>query len=86
MASTEREPIERLAEEWRERWRRGEHFSADEYIARCPELAEQIRELFPAIEVMEQLKPVAGDLTGAATVAPGPLPVPGDRPERARSA
>jgi serine/threonine protein kinase/tetratricopeptide (TPR) repeat protein len=59
--------IEQLAEEWRERLRRGERFEADEYIARCPELAEEIRDLFDAIVMMEDLKPVAADLTGAFT-------------------
>jgi serine/threonine-protein kinase len=82
MASTDREPIEQLAEEWRERWRRGEVFTADEYIARHPDLVNDIRELFPAIELMEQLKPPPGDLTGAATVAPSPLPVAGERLDR----
>jgi serine/threonine protein kinase/WD40 repeat protein/tetratricopeptide (TPR) repeat protein len=82
MASTDREPIEQLAEAWRERWRRGEQFSADEYIARRPELADAIRELFPAIALTEQLKPPAADLTGAATVAPGVKPQTSERPER----
>jgi WD40 repeat protein/Flp pilus assembly protein TadD len=82
MATTDREPIEQLAEEWRERWRRGEVFTADEYIARHPELAEQIRELFPAVALMEQLKPATGELTGAATAAPGAQPQTSERPER----
>jgi serine/threonine protein kinase/WD40 repeat protein/predicted Zn-dependent protease len=71
MATTDRDPIERLAEEWRERWRRGEKFNEDEYVARYPELAGDIRDLFPAVAMMEQLKPAGNDLTGVMTVASG---------------
>jgi serine/threonine protein kinase/tetratricopeptide (TPR) repeat protein len=60
-----RDPLEQLAEEWRDRLRRGDRFEADEYIARHPDLAEEIRDLFPAIVMMEEFKPAAGDLTGA---------------------
>ncbi len=63
----EPDTIEQLAEEWRERLRRGEHFEADEYIARCPALADEIRDLFDAIVMVEDLRPAAGDLTGAFT-------------------
>jgi serine/threonine protein kinase/tetratricopeptide (TPR) repeat protein len=63
--SPARDPLEQLAEEWRERMRRGEHFEADEYVERHPELADEIRDLFPAIVLMEELKPDAVDLTGA---------------------
>jgi eukaryotic-like serine/threonine-protein kinase len=84
MASIERDPVEQLAEQWRERWRRGEQFDADEYVARYPALADDIRELFDAIALMEQLKPAARDLTGALTLAPssGLLPAHGERLER----
>ena len=71
MAATDRDPIEQLAEEWRERWRRGEKFNEDEYVARYPELAGDIRDLFPAIAMMEELKPAANDVTGVMTVASG---------------
>jgi serine/threonine protein kinase len=84
MASPEREPVEQLAEEWRERWRHGEQFSKEEYLGRFPKLASQIDELFDAVALMEQLKPVVNDLTGAATLAPTPsaLPAHGDVLER----
>ena len=36
-----------------------------EYAERHPDLAEEIRELFPALVEMEQLKPVSADCTGA---------------------
>jgi serine/threonine protein kinase/tetratricopeptide (TPR) repeat protein len=66
-----RDPLEQLAEEWRDRLRRGDRFEADEYVARHPELAEEIRELFPAIVMLEELKPGAGDLTGVFTAEGG---------------
>lgn len=43
-----------LAEEFIERHRRGEQPSIAEYEARAPEHAEEIRDLFPALAVMEQ--------------------------------
>ena len=61
--SAERNPVECLAEEFAQRCRRGESPSLEEYAARHPELAEEIRELFPALLVMERLKPAAADLT-----------------------
>jgi serine/threonine protein kinase/WD40 repeat protein/Tfp pilus assembly protein PilF len=57
--------LERLAEEFVERSRRGEHPQLTEYTQRHPELAAEIRDLFPALVKIEQLKPAAGDLTGA---------------------
>jgi hypothetical protein len=36
-----------------------------EYTHRHPELAEQIKELFPALVMMEQFKPAAADHTGS---------------------
>ena len=53
--SGDREPIEALAAEYSERCRAGERVSMDEYVQRFPDLADQIRELFPAIQAIEQL-------------------------------
>jgi eukaryotic-like serine/threonine-protein kinase len=69
--SADRNPVEKLAEEFAERYRRGERPSLTEYVERCPEHADEIRELFPALVVMEQLKP-AGDRTGAYDAPAGP--------------
>src|SRR5262245_25140507 len=63
-SSAERNPFELLAEEFAARYRRGERPSLSEYTARYPQYAEQIGKLFPALVMMEQLKPAAGDLTG----------------------
>ncbi len=46
--------LDRLAEEFTDRFRRGERPTLEEYTDRCPELAEEIRELFPAMVQVEQ--------------------------------
>ena len=46
------------------RFRRGERPSVEEYAAQYPELADEIRELFPALVMMEQEKSVAGRRAG----------------------
>jgi len=72
ISSSDRNPVERLAEEFLERQRRGEHPSLAEYTGKYPELAEEIRDLFPALVMIEQLKPVQEDLTGSVAAAPVP--------------
>jgi serine/threonine protein kinase/WD40 repeat protein len=52
-----RDPVEELAEAFLERFRRGERPSLSEFIARAPEHAQEIRELFPALVLMEQAEP-----------------------------
>ena len=64
-----RDPLEKLAEEFAERFRRGERPSLTEYTDRYPELAEEIRELFPALVEMEQLASVDGQSAGARLLA-----------------
>jgi WD40 repeat protein/serine/threonine protein kinase len=65
-SSSERNPVERLAEEFAARLRQGERPALSEYTAQYPQYAEQILELFPALVVMEQFKPAGGDLTGSS--------------------
>ena len=48
--------LDQLADEFAERYRRGERPALQEYIDRYPELADEIRELFPALVEMEQVK------------------------------
>jgi tetratricopeptide (TPR) repeat protein len=55
-ANTQREPLEQLAEAFVERYRRGERPSVNEYAQANPDLAEQIRDLFPALVLMEEGK------------------------------
>jgi serine/threonine protein kinase/WD40 repeat protein/tetratricopeptide (TPR) repeat protein len=54
--SGDRNPVEQLAEEFLQRQRRGEHPSLTEYTSKHPELADAIRDLFPALVMVEQLK------------------------------
>ncbi|HUE69932.1 MAG TPA: tetratricopeptide repeat protein [Pirellulaceae bacterium] len=49
--------IDVIAEEFVERFRQGERPAISEYEAKYPEQAQAIRELFPALVVMERLKP-----------------------------
>jgi serine/threonine protein kinase len=63
-SSSGRNPVERLAEEFAARLRRGERPALSEYTAKYPQYAAQIEELFPALVIMEQLKPAGGDLSG----------------------
>ena len=49
------ERVDELAHEFAERQRAGERVSIDEYAARFPELADEIRELFPTVLAMEKL-------------------------------
>jgi serine/threonine protein kinase/tetratricopeptide (TPR) repeat protein len=57
--SPEPVPVEQLAEEFLERHRRGEKPSITEFTDKYPALADEIRDLFPALVMMEELKPVS---------------------------
>ncbi len=59
--STDRDPVEQLAEEFVARQRCGENPSLTEYTTKYPELAEEIRDLFPALVMIERLKPAIED-------------------------
>lgn len=48
--------LNQLADEFAERYRRGERPSLQEYVDRHPELADDIREVLPALVEMEQVK------------------------------
>jgi serine/threonine protein kinase len=70
LADTERDPVEALADDYVARRRRGEAPTIDEYTARCPERADEIRALFPAIAALERWKPQPAS-------PPGKLPLQG---------
>jgi hypothetical protein len=59
-----------LAEEFLERYRQGQRPSLKEYIDRHPELAAEIKEVFPAMALMENValadESLAGEPTGEA--------------------
>jgi WD40 repeat protein/serine/threonine protein kinase len=65
--------LTRLADEFAARYRAGERLSLQEYIDRHPALAEDIRELFPAMVEIEQVKDdrqeAAGQTAAPATPA-----------------
>jgi len=48
-SDSDRNPVERSAEEFAERQRRGEQPSPTEYATCYPQWAEEVRELFPAL-------------------------------------
>jgi hypothetical protein len=48
-----------LADEFIRRYRRGERPTPTEYAAAHPDLAEQIRDLFPALLMLEDVRPEA---------------------------
>jgi hypothetical protein len=62
-------PLDRLVEEFVERQRRGEHPAVSEYAAKYPELAGEIRELFPMLAVVERFKPAPAELAGPSLAA-----------------
>jgi WD40 repeat protein len=64
--------LNRLADEFAARYRRGERPSLQEYIDRHPELAGDIREFFPAVVDMEQVKEDRQEVREPP--AAGPLP------------
>jgi serine/threonine protein kinase/WD40 repeat protein len=73
-SSADRNPVERLAEEFAQRHRRGERPTLTEYVGRYPDLAGEIRELFPALLTLEQFKPDAGEATGPHAAAANKQP------------
>ena len=62
--NSQRDPLDLLAEEMVERFRRGEEPCVDDYIKKYPHLAEQIRQTLPAVLMLERLKPLT-EKTGA---------------------
>ncbi len=62
-----------LAEEFLDRYRQGQRPSLKEYIDRHPGLAGEIRDVFPAMAMMENIaladESLEGDATGAAPQA-----------------
>src|SRR5205823_757166 len=65
--------FDELAEEFAERYRRGERPSLQEYVDRLPEMAAEIREMFPALVEVEQAE---GDARGEASPRPPPTVAP----------
>ena len=66
--------VELLAEEFLDRYKRGERPTIREFCERHPGLADEIREVFEALMMVEELKPGSSD----ATASLGDGPAPGD--------
>jgi WD40 repeat protein/serine/threonine protein kinase len=64
-SSDQRNPVEILAEEFLDRKRRGEMPTLREYLERHPDLADEIRDLFPALLMVEDLGEDSGGTTGS---------------------
>ncbi len=60
-----REPLGPILESFLARFRNGERPSLTEYVGRCPALANDIRELLPALVEIEQLGSVGGAVAQA---------------------
>jgi serine/threonine protein kinase len=65
-SSDERGPVELLADEFLARCKRGEKPTIQEYCDRHPELAAEIRDVFEAVLMVEDLKPGADEVSGSA--------------------
>jgi hypothetical protein len=63
-SSDPRHPVEALAEQFLERKRCGAQPTLREYVERYPDLADEIRELFPALLMMENLGEESGGASG----------------------
>jgi serine/threonine protein kinase len=60
--ATNHEPIDDLADDFLARYRRGERPSITEYVTVHPELADEIRELFPTLVMLERLGPRSDEI------------------------
>jgi hypothetical protein len=79
-SGSERDSVERLAEEFLACYRQGERPTLSEYTDRHPQYAAEIMKLFHALVKIEQLKPASVDATGPFVGTPDPAETP--RPER----
>jgi hypothetical protein len=70
----DRDPLDLLAEEFAQRCRRGEHPPVSEFLQRHPQWAAELREMLPAVAVLESAK--------RQTTAAHPVPAGGSAPDR----
>ena len=64
--------LTRLADEFAARYRAGQRPPLQEYIDRYPELADDIRELFPAMVEIEQVREDHQEAAARAAAPPAP--------------
>jgi serine/threonine-protein kinase len=65
-SSEARNPVELLADEFLARCKRGEKPTIREYCDRHPDLADEIRDVFEAVLMVEDLKPGSSNVSGSA--------------------
>jgi serine/threonine-protein kinase len=65
LSSDARSPVELLADEFLARCKRGEKPTIQEYCDRHPGLADEIRDVFEAVLMVEDLKPGSSDVSGS---------------------
>src|SRR5262249_19324203 len=75
-SSDERGPVELLADEFLARCKRGEKPTIKEYCDQHPELAGEIRDVFEAMLMVEDLKPGSDEVSGSLGES---VPVAGKR-------
>jgi eukaryotic-like serine/threonine-protein kinase len=63
-----RDPLERMAEEFLDRMRRGEQPSVGEFLARAPDRAGELDELLSALLFVEDIKPQVDPMTASGGV------------------
>ena len=73
--ASEQHDLDQLAEEFVSRRRQGERASIEEYAAKYPDLADEIRELFPTVIELEQLKVHKVFSSGGPAASTGPVPL-----------
>src|SRR6516164_2480664 len=64
-SSDARSPVELLADEFLARCKRGEKPTIKDYCDRHPDLADEIRDVFEAVLMVEDLKPATEDASGS---------------------
>src|SRR5262249_11352425 len=62
-ATSDDSTLDELTEEFARRWRAGERPSIEEYADRYPQWADEIRDAFPTVQMMEALNPRPADPT-----------------------
>lgn len=72
----DRVPLEHLAEQFVARLRGGEHPAITEYVAAHPALAEEIRELFPTLMMLERVSPQTDEISRRSATGQVASPAP----------
>src|SRR5262245_14300540 len=72
MNSSHVEVFDRISEEFVERIRRGERPSVSDYVRNYPDVADEIKRLFPTLSVMEHAGSNVSGLSGISSTRTGP--------------